>query len=109
MSEITLNNVLKLYTRSEAAKLLSISKKSLCDLIEEGKIGVLIIKEHFYIPHEALAKFIQINTVYLNKNLEIDEEEIDLEKVRRQSISSTFNSVNLLTKIMEQNNGKHLH
>lgn len=108
MKEITTNNEHRLYTRAEAAELLSISKKTLIDLLREGKIGVLLINNQIYVPHESLSKFIQQNTVYLNTNLKGDEDEIDLAKVRKPKNTSSFDSREYLNNLIGKPDGKYI-
>ena len=105
------NNNLRLYTRAEAAKALSISKSSLNNLIKDGLIGVIFIREQLYIPHASLLEFIESNTIRLQQVTESDDQEISLEKIRNIEPpgASSSKSLFILNQIMEQNNGKHLH
>jgi hypothetical protein len=57
------NSELKLYSKSEAMKLLSLGKESFNRLISEGYIGVIKINGRDKVPHSELIKFIEENTV----------------------------------------------
>ena len=60
------NNDLKLYSISAAAKKLSIRKQQLSNLISSGKIGILTIGKRRKVPHCELVKFTFNNTYKLN-------------------------------------------
>lgn len=97
---------LQLYTRNEAAKALSISKKSLSVLVEEGVIGILMIKNQIYIPYQELISFINSNTVKLSKLQEY--EVLELDQLPKQKNKTLFDSEQFIKQNRGIRNGKHL-
>lgn len=53
---------LKLYSKSEAAKLLGIRKSTLLTWIEKGELGSLQVGKRIKIPHLELEKFLENKT-----------------------------------------------
>ena len=66
---------LKLYSISQAAKLLGISRVTLHSLVEQGRMGIIQINERERISHVELERFLCENTVLK----EVAESEDDLD------------------------------
>ena len=97
---------LHLFTRSEAAKVLSISKEKLNKIINNGLIGVLSQNGRLMIPYKSLAEYIEKNTVVITKNSTSNSSpEISLIDIRKTKAKSDFDSRRFLKKLMEKNNG----
>lgn len=52
----------KLYTKTEAAKLLGIGKNNLNELINSGRIGIISLGKRIVIPFSEIVKFVEDNT-----------------------------------------------
>ena len=66
------NNNLKLYSLSEAAKLLGIGRDTLKSLIAKGKIGYIESFKHKKISHLELERFIKESTMKTDVSLAND-------------------------------------
>lgn len=66
---------LKLYSISQAAKLLGISRVTLHSLVEQGRIGVIQINERSRISHSELERFLCENTML--KEVTNSEDDLD--------------------------------
>lgn len=98
------NNVLKLYSITEASKELSIRKEILHDLIENGKIGIIELGKRKKISHIELVRYIKSNTVVLNpqsKNTSCLTTIIKKHKYSNQE--STLNEINEIFKKNRRN------
>lgn len=105
---MNIQNELRLLTRAEAAKALSIGKHSLNGLIKAGSIPVLMINNQIYIPYLELVKFIKENTVTLHSDENYRESEIDFDRIREKHTETEFNSTDLFNKMRGIQNGKHI-
>lgn len=61
---------LKLFSKTEAAKRLGIGKEILGKLINEGKIGYIMIKSRIRIPYTEIIKFLEENIFRKEKSIE---------------------------------------
>ncbi|MHB8930240.1 MAG: MerR family transcriptional regulator [Melioribacteraceae bacterium] len=95
---------LTLFSRSDAAKVMSIGKDALAVLISEGKIGTIQVGDREKIAYTEILKYIEENTVRVNQMKE--EEHINLETFRStlKTISKT-SSKDILKNVMEEFNG----
>ena len=97
---------LMLLTRTEAAKALSIGRDALAMLIEVGKIGVIPIGERQMIPYKEVLRYIEENTIKVD---ELGSDKVNLESFRETSNKKpSINTLNLLNRIMENENGKYI-
>jgi len=97
---------LKLFNRTEAAKVMSIGRDALGLLINEGKIGIIQLGERRMISYREIARYIEENTIRADCK---DSEKIDLEAFRNSTNTKpTIDSAQLLTKIMEKENVKYI-
>ncbi len=101
----------RLYSKSEAAKLLGIGKEKLGKLINSGRIGFIQIEDRIHIPHEEIQKFIYSNTIRLSQESVRQTLKQHNSKQKVQTpIDKEFNSISLFNNILEtKTNGKHLH
>ncbi len=60
---------LRLFSKSEAAKLLGIGRVKLGKLLSSGRIGFIKIEERIHIPFTEIVDFIKNNTVRLNESI----------------------------------------
>jgi len=95
-----MNEELKLYPVSKAAKMLGIGTRALRNLIEEGRIKVIIAGKHRRIPKQSLIEFVEsaktITSYKTNTNP-------NLEKHNKITVNEF-----LTIKIMELKNGINL-
>lgn len=90
------NQLLQLFSKTEAAKQLHIGKEKLNQLIEEGEIGIINLRGQFKVPFIELLRFIEKNTVYVNKEGRLS---IHNEKEDDHGLSEEFDSIKLFEKI----------
>jgi len=106
-----MENQLKLYSLSEAAAAMGIGRDTLRSLLAEGKIGYILLGRSKRIAHQELIRFqseFTIREIESVKSKLISDP--DLEKVfksRNQKIKPTFDSKQLLKKIIRNDNNGH--
>lgn len=98
---------LKMYSLSEAAKLMGIGRDNLRALISQGLIGYILLGKSKRIPHQEIVRFQTENTIRkiepinINKNnsgfIQRNKSKIDQEK-------SSFESKELLDNILRSDN-----
>jgi excisionase family DNA binding protein len=108
---LKMENQLKLYSLSEAADVMGIGRDTLRSLISEGKIGYILVGRSKRIAHQELicfqSEFTIRETEPVKSKLISDP---DLDKVfrsRNQKIKPTFDSKQLLKKIIRNDNNGH--
>jgi len=102
---------LKLFSRSEASKALTIGKERLNDLIENGRLGYLMLGDRIVIPYREIERYINENTLRFEQNKTNKESnDIDLSSVRpnHKKHNLLTNTKHILNNILENNNGKHI-
>ena len=104
------NQDLRLFSKSQTAKLLGIGKEKLGKLLSTGRIGFIQIDDRIHIPYSEILNFIQNNTVKLT-------EESGNQIIRRPSSKQNpekssnieFDSISLFNQLLEKNtNGKYI-
>ena len=98
------NNELKLYSISAAALNMGISRDTVRELINKGKIGYIPIGNCKKIPHREIVKFQKESIVVenLNKTLSDDEIKALLSPIKKGSTKS-FSSKSILDNIIRNN------
>lgn len=97
---------LKLFNRTEAAEAMSIGRDALALLINNGKLGVIQVGERWMISYKEILRYIEENTIRADQ---VNSEKINLETFRESSFTRpTFDSAELLTKILEKENVKYI-
>lgn len=97
---------LRLFSKSEAAKALSIGKDALGLLIATGKIGVIPIGDRHVISYREIQRYIEENTIKVD---ELGSDKVNLESFRETTNQKpSINTLNLLNRIMENENGKYI-
>lgn len=101
------NNELKLYSISAAALNMGISRDTIRELINKGKIGYIPIGNRKKIPHREIVKFqkesiVVENSENSNKTLSDDEIKAFLTPIKKGSTKS-FSSKSILDNIIRNN------
>ncbi|MEM4326197.1 MAG: helix-turn-helix domain-containing protein [Candidatus Pacearchaeota archaeon] len=93
---------LRLFTRKEAAEVLSISIHKLNALIKSGKIEFILIGKIIYIPYVSLQKFIDNNLqMFKDEHSEVQYDDIILVNHSIPKENSEFDSAKYVEQIME--------
>ena len=101
------NDELKLYSISAAASKMGISRDTVRDLINTGKLGFIPLRNRKKISHREIVKFQKENTVFessenSNKALTINEIKSFLSPIKQGSTKS-FSSKSILDNIIRNN------
>ena len=102
---------LRLYSKSETAKLLGIGKEKLGKLLSSGRIGFIQIEDRIHIPYSEILNFIKKNTVWhaQNNDKTKGQQHIKTKSRNNNSSENQFDSINIFNKLLQDNiNGKYL-
>ena len=100
-------NPLKLYSLSEAAKLMCIGRSTLRDFMADGKIGYIIVGKSRRITYMELIRFLDENTVRKTEVKELrssPDQEIERFFHKKNKINaSSLGGQDILNKLLRKN------
>ncbi|MFZ1289563.1 MAG: helix-turn-helix domain-containing protein [Melioribacteraceae bacterium] len=100
------NNELELITISKAAGLMHIGKERLYSLINEGKIGFILMGKKRFIPYTEIVRYINKSIQYTSTATSIFEFNNQCDVTTK---NSDFNSMEIFNNLKENlNNGKRI-
>ncbi|MGA7720525.1 MAG: helix-turn-helix domain-containing protein [Ignavibacteriaceae bacterium] len=104
------NQDLRLFSKSQTAKLLGIGKEKLGKLLVSGRLGFIQIDDRIYIPYSEILNFIKENTVKLTEESAKQIIRRPFSKMNSEtSTNAQFDSISLFNKLLERNtNGKYI-